>query len=151
VLYYFAFLLVALVLSIAGWLAVRRRFRQLRTWLLAQAGVLLLYLPWLPIAWRQATDPPVPPWRSFIPLDRIAVEAWTALAVGQSAQPGQVWPALVVAAILFGLGLIYQISNRKSANRQIGKLQASSVKRQTCPPKDAGQANVRRQTSNVKL
>jgi mannosyltransferase len=111
VLYYFAFLLVVLGLSIAGWLAVRRRFRPLRAWLLTQLGVLLLYLPWLPIAWRQATDPPVPPWRSFIPLDRIAVEAWTALTFGQSVQPGQVWPALIVAALLFGLGLIYQISN----------------------------------------
>ena len=122
-LYYFAFLLVALDLSVAGWLVVRRRFRPLRTWLLAQLGVLLLYLPWLPIAWRQATDPPVPPWRSFIPLDRVAVEAWTALALGQSVQPDQVWPALVVAGILLGLGTsisAYQMSNVKS---QISNLQ----------------------------
>ncbi len=133
VLYYFAFLLVVLGLSVAGWLAVRRRFRLLRTWLLAQLGVLLLYLPWLPIAWRQAIDPPVPPWRSFIPLDRIAVEAWTALTFGQSVQPGQVWPALVVAAILFGLGLIYQISD--------DKYQISNVERQT--------SNVKRQISNL--
>jgi hypothetical protein len=83
-------------------------------------GVLILYLPWLPIAWRQATDPPVPPWRSLIPLDRIAVEAWTALTFGQSVQPGQVWPALLVAAILFGLGLVYQASsvNRPTSNVQ---------------------------------
>jgi mannosyltransferase len=121
VLYYFAFLLVVLSLSVAGWLAVRRRWRPLRVWLLAHLGVLLLYLPWLPIAWRQATDPPVPPWRSFIPFDRIAVESWTALALGQSVQPGQVWPALVVAAILFGLGLIYQTSNvkRQASNLQL--------------------------------
>jgi mannosyltransferase len=128
VLYYFAFLLVVLGLFIGGWLAVRHRFRPLRAWLLAQLGVLLLYLPWLPIAWQQATDPPVPPWRSFIPLDRIALEAWTALTFGQSVQPGQVWPALIVAAILFGLGLTYQTSNvkRQTSNvkRQISNLQS---------------------------
>ena len=144
VLYYFAFLLVVLGLSIAGWLAMRRRFRPLKIWLLAQLGVLLLYLPWLPIAWRQATDPPVPPWRSFIPLDRVAVEAWTALTFGQSVQPGQVWPALVVAAILFGLGLIYQTSNVK---RQISN-QRSAVSRQPSavqPPT----SNLQPPTSNL--
>jgi hypothetical protein len=83
---------------------------RLRAWLLAQALVLVLYLPWLPIAWRQATHPPVPPWRGLIPLPDGLLEAWTALSLGQSVQPGQVWPVLAVTGILFLLGLQSSIS-----------------------------------------
>jgi hypothetical protein len=122
VLYYFAFLLAALTLAIGAYLLVNRRLRALRTWLLAQVAVLVLYAPWLPIAWRQATAPPVPPWRSFIPLPGVLLEAWTALSLGQSVQPGQVWPVLVVTGVLFVLGL--QLRTSKSAN--------------TCPTAGAG-------------
>ena len=111
VLYYFAFLLVALNLFFIGYLAMSRRFRALRGWLLIQIAVLALYLPWLPIAWRQATDPPVPPWRGFVPLHTVALEAWTALSLGQSVQPGQVWPLLLLVGVLFLLGLKSLISN----------------------------------------
>jgi hypothetical protein len=86
-------------------------------WLLAQALVLALYLPWLPIAWRQATHPPVPPWRGLIPLQDVLLEAWTALTLGQSVQPGQVWPVLVVTGILFVLGL--RPLSRESGNQAI--------------------------------
>ncbi|MFN2227618.1 MAG: hypothetical protein ACK2UY_14945, partial [Anaerolineae bacterium] len=80
-------------------------------WVLAQAGVLLLYSPWIAVAWRQATDPPVPPWRSFTGLGQVLVESWTALSLGQSAMspPGRpaawAWPALLLLAALFVLGL----------------------------------------------
>jgi len=80
-------------------------------WALAQAGVLLLYSPWLPVALRQATDPPVPPWRSFTGLGQVLVESWTALSLGQSVMPTTgwpplwVWPVLLLFAILFVLGL----------------------------------------------
>lgn len=113
VLYYFGFLLVALNLSFFTYLLLKGHLAQLRNWLLAQAGVVLLYLPWLPIAWRQATQPPVPPWRGLIPPQAVALEAWTALSLGQSIQPGQVWPILIVTGILFLLGLQYQTSNAK--------------------------------------
>ena len=116
VLYYFAFLLVVLNLFLIGHLLWNRRYRALRNWLLAQVAVLVLYVPWLPIAWRQATNPPVPPWRSLIPPQTVAVEAWTALSLGQSVQPGQVWPILLVTGILLLLGL-YQISNAQSRTR----------------------------------
>jgi mannosyltransferase len=105
VLYYFGFLLVTLNLVIIGHLAMNRRFAALRTWLLAQVAVLVFYLPWLPIAWRQATAPPVPPWRGLIPLHRVALEAWTALSLGQSVQSRQVWPILLLVGVLFILGL----------------------------------------------
>ena len=114
VLYYFAFLLVVLNLLIIGHLLFGRQGQRLRLWLLTQAAVLLLYLPWLPIAWRQATNPPVPPWRSFIPPHTVALEAWTALSLGQSVQPGQVWPILLLTGALCLLGFKTQARLRRS-------------------------------------
>lgn len=116
-LYYFAFLLAFLNLLALGWL-VQRSLRpkasgqglrgiSLGNWVLAQLAVLLLYLPWLPIAWRQATNPPVPPWRAFTPFWRVMVESWSALGLGQSVEARAVWPVLVTIAILYGLGIIY--------------------------------------------
>ncbi len=77
---------------------------QLPTWLLANGLAVLLYAPWIPIAWRQATDPPVPPWRTPPGILSALVESWNALSLGQSA-PGWLWPALVLALGLYGLGL----------------------------------------------
>lgn len=83
---------------------------QLRTllvrFLLAQAALVVLYLPWLPIAVRQATDPPVPPWRGLVALPQVLVESASALMFGQAVAP---WlyavPALLVwipiAVVLF--------------------------------------------------
>lgn len=68
-LYYFLFLLLALnlialfVLWTGEMQTIRSRVHRLGGWLAAQVGVLLLWLPWLPIFWRQATEPPVPDWR----------------------------------------------------------------------------------------
>lgn len=109
-LYYFAFLLVSLNAVALGW-ALRgwRRGggagKRLAVWLAAQAAAALLYLPWLPIAWRQATDPPVPPWRT--PPQPIAalVESWTALSFGQAADPARYWPLLLVTLALASLAL----------------------------------------------
>jgi hypothetical protein len=135
VLYYFAFLLVAINLMVGVWWLVphvsgglvnarRQRGRAgghwgrwLGRWLLAQAAVLLLYAPWLPVAWRQVTQPPVPPWRSLTALGELVVQTWSALSLGQSVQPAalQVWPVLLLFAILFGLGLFYR-------SRQAGRV-----------------------------
>lgn len=112
-LYYFAFLLAAVNLMVgAWWLAGRLRRRPgvawLGRWALAQVGVLALYSPWIPVAWRQATDPPVPPWRSFTGLGQVLAESWTALSLGQSAASlgsAWLWPALLLFAALFVLGL----------------------------------------------
>ncbi len=86
-LYYFAFLLVALNALVLPLMFYRRTRAGLGLWLAAQAGALLLFLPWLPVAVRQATNPPVPPWRSLPPLSQVVVESWTALSFGQSATP----------------------------------------------------------------
>ena len=68
-LYYFGFLLVALNLAAVGWIWFGDvdprpdRLRRIGQWVLAQVVVAALWLPWLPVVWRQVTDPPVPPWR----------------------------------------------------------------------------------------
>lgn len=119
-LYYFAFLLVALNLMVGvWWLANRRRagWGWLGRWALAQVAVLLLYAPWLPVAWRQATNPPVPPWRGFTGLGDLLVEAWSALCLGQSVEAAQVWPMLLLFAVLFGLGLFSKRLGRANGRR----------------------------------
>ncbi|MCS7259414.1 MAG: glycosyltransferase family 39 protein [Anaerolineae bacterium] len=107
ILYYFAFLLIAIHLAVL--LCVVSTSQHSRSWLpgwlLAQGLVLALYVPWLPIAWRQAVEPPVPPWRSFVPWHLALVETWSAFAFGQSVQWEQIWPLLVMVGGLFGLGL----------------------------------------------
>ncbi len=83
-------------------------------------AVLLLWLPWLPIFWRQATDPPVPPWRA--PWNSLAAfagslaETLAALLVGQTPPAaitpaaggpptaGAAWPwAIVTVLLLIGM------------------------------------------------
>ncbi|MGC8825856.1 MAG: glycosyltransferase family 39 protein, partial [Anaerolineae bacterium] len=102
-LYYFAFLLTALNLwalveVLTGAPAERRHM--LTRWGLAQAGALLLYAPWLTVAFRQAVNPPVPPWREWTPVGNVLLEALTALSFGQSVEPAQVWPFLLVMLAL---------------------------------------------------
>lgn len=102
-LYYFAFLLIALnIWALAEiWAQERSRRRPaLARWGTAQAGVLLLYAPWLSVAFRQAANPPVPPWREWTPVGKVLLEALTALSFGQSAEPAQIWPFLVLVLTL---------------------------------------------------
>ncbi|MCX7669694.1 MAG: glycosyltransferase family 39 protein, partial [Anaerolineae bacterium] len=59
--------------------------------LLANLAAAFLYAPWIPIALRQATDPPVPPWRTAPTFLASVSESWNALALGQAA-PTWTWP-----------------------------------------------------------
>ncbi|HUW08346.1 MAG TPA: glycosyltransferase family 39 protein, partial [Anaerolineae bacterium] len=151
IMYYFAFLLVALNLWVIGALCYaricggprspevpaaakprrsgaqgspartgsRRSSPGLLRWLLAQGLVLALYLPWLPIAWRQATDPPVPPWRSFTGLWQMVIETWRALSFGQSIGLESAWPFLVLTALLFVGGVLAWTRRReRPANKE---------------------------------
>ena len=77
---------------------------QLPAWLLANLAAVLLYAPWISVAYRQATNPPVPPWRTGPDLWNALRESWTALSLGQSA-PGWLWPAMLLTLGLYGLGL----------------------------------------------
>ncbi|MCS7222796.1 MAG: glycosyltransferase family 39 protein [Anaerolineae bacterium] len=119
-LYYFAFLLVfENLFALSYWLWLQRRstrsprnsldrdlHARLVSWLSAQVAVLVLYLPWLPIFYRQATDPPVPPWRSFTGLWPVVRDSWSALTLGQSVKPEQVWPILLGVALLYSAALL---------------------------------------------
>lgn len=114
-LYYFSFLLIALnllFLAMTLWPTLQRR--SLLQLLAANALVALSYLPWLPIAWRQATDPPVPPWRNFPTPAAAALEGWAALSLGQSVDPGAVWvwPLLLLTLALCALGIAYTLRRR---------------------------------------
>lgn len=73
--------------------------------LLADLAAAFVYAPWIPVAWRQATNPPVPPWRTAPNLPGALAESWTALSLGQSA-PAWLWPALLLTGALYGLGLV---------------------------------------------
>ena len=133
-LYYFIFLLIPLNLWVLWQIAYGRwRIAETRTlhtttssfqlpassfrlpaWLLANLVAVLLYAPWIPIAYRQATNPPVPPWRTAPDLWHALRESWTALSLGQSA-PSWLWPALLLTLGLYGLGLVAlrQMANGK--------------------------------------
>ena len=137
-LYYFIFLLIPLNLWVlwqianSKWQTANRKSQpprplrgqsshqlpassfQLPAWLLANLAVVLLYAPWIPVAFRQATNPPVPPWRTAPDLWHALRESWTALSLGQSA-PGWLWPALLLSLGLYGLGLYSLIANHKPA------------------------------------
>jgi uncharacterized membrane protein len=106
VVYYFSFLLLALNL----WVLVLLLFRKTQRgctlpWLLANLAALALYAPWITVAWRQATSPPVPPWRSETGLLSVLRESWTALGLGQSA-PSWIWPILLLVLLLYVIGLL---------------------------------------------
>lgn len=113
-LYYFLFVLVALnAIALLLWWTIRRQspVRQWLLWLMAQIAILLLWTPWLPIFWRQAIDPPVPPWRvswttqaAF--LDDLARGA-SALLTGQSAPAPTAWFWLGLFLLLLFIAPFY--------------------------------------------
>lgn len=135
-LYYFAFLLVAVNLMVViWWLVCRQRGRVgwswLGRWLLAQGAILLLYAPWIPVAWRQAIEPPVPPWRGFAPLGEVLVETWSALSLGQSVAPQRVWPVLLLFAVIFILGLFCQVFRNRQGGGVLQMAQSSPGRRRS--------------------
>jgi mannosyltransferase len=109
-LYYFALLLLAvnLIVVLLLWQDYSSSgggFRfSLLSWLTAQISVLLVFSPWLPVLWKQATDPPVPPWRQ--PWDTLPAfiatfsESLSALLAGQALLGGTqwIWAFLTLAA-----------------------------------------------------
>ncbi len=114
-LYYFIFLM-AFQWIWAFWhiLSIENRKSKIKNFLASQLALVLLYLPWLPIAFRQATDPPVPPWREFIALPRVLLETFSALAFGQAVE----WNVFGLFALFFfipiGALLWREWKNRKS-------------------------------------
>ena len=120
-LYYFAFLLVFENIVALIWFIRKSQIESrkliwgfgiwdLALWLSSQLAILFLYLPWLPVAFRQATDPPVPPWRSFTALPNALLESFSALAFGQSVDPIAALPVLIIVA--FVLAFAFRKDNR---------------------------------------
>jgi uncharacterized membrane protein len=109
-LYYFAFLLVFQNLAAFVWMVRNSKFRipnsEFRIWISSQFAILVLYLPWLPIALRQAIDPPVPPWRSFTSLPNVLLESFSALALGQSLAVEMTFPIVLFIVALFVFTLV---------------------------------------------
>lgn len=119
-LYYFALLLLFESLFVLGWWLRNRMTKRegplsLPRWLWAQGAVVLLYLPWLPIALHQAVDPPVPPWRGFSGLGRMVTDSWAALTLGQSVDPESalIWPVLSFLFAIYLLGLLGPVVGRQ--------------------------------------
>ena len=109
-LYYFLFVLVSL--NLIGF-SVFWRLRNtqlpqlrnvLRNWLGAQFLIGLLYAPWLPILWRQASDPPVPTWRTPWPtltaLAQSLSESLSALLIGQRPPDASLWPWALITVVV---------------------------------------------------
>lgn len=125
-LYYFLFTLVACnLIALLLWAWQRRQRRgdstwgMLLRWLGAQVALLLLWAPWLPVFWRQATDPPVPPWRmpwaTGAQLLAAVAESASALLSGQSAPAATAWWwAPVFLAIVLAA---YQADRKAKARR----------------------------------
>ena len=86
-LYYLAFLLLWEALVVMVWWLRMPRLQQvgaLRRWVLLAAALGVTYAPWIPIAWRQATEPPVPPWRQATPIATMILQPLSAYVLGQS-------------------------------------------------------------------
>ncbi len=123
-LYYFLFLLVSLnAMALLLLLCPRQSGQQgvepwviAARWVGAQFLVLLLWLPWLPIFWRQATDPPVPPWRapwqSVTDFSAMLSESVSALLSGQSAPAPTHWLWLLIGLVLLVSTHFYYTNNR---------------------------------------
>ena len=80
---------LAVVLHLGTGRAAGRVARRLGGWLALQLIPLVLYLPWLPIAWRQLTTWPAPP-----PTDRMDafVTIWRTLTFGPAGgETGNLW------------------------------------------------------------
>ncbi|MGD8902409.1 MAG: glycosyltransferase family 39 protein [Anaerolineae bacterium] len=110
--YSFAFVVAVLNLAYLLWLALTWRAaasrgvpaRQLAHWLIAQAAVLLLYLPWLPTALRQVTAWPSP--AQSTPFLTALATTWRWLVFGPTIETDGVIVPLVVAALLAAAGLL---------------------------------------------
>lgn len=120
--YYLIFGLIALNLLALCFIITKptQKAQWFRNWIIAQFGTLLLWLPWIPTFWRQATDPPVPPWREpweLAAVGQALVETITALFIGQSLPPQ--WSILWLTVLgIIGAALIL-VSRRNRYNNRL--------------------------------
>lgn len=135
-LYYFALVLLALnlIALLRFWqtrqgVAGNRRARL--GWLAAQGAVLLVWAPWLPIFWRQISDPPVPPWRTpwmdAADFTASLAETLAAPLVGQSPPGAITWPWALAGLLL--LAAAFVLASRRDSRRPAPPPQGAHLKR----------------------
>ena len=111
--YSFAFVLLALNLAYGLWLVMSRRsspvWPRVGRWVLAQGGVALLYLPWLPTAARQVTAWPNPTagGTASPPLASLLAHAWRWQVLGPAVETGQVAVPLLIAVLVAVAGIVF--------------------------------------------
>jgi mannosyltransferase len=105
--YAFPFVLLAQNLTTALWLWKTRgqgdSVRRALSWIFAQIAVVLVYLPWLPIAWHQVTSWSSPS-ESYDLFDALA-DVWRLLNFGQTIPTEVVIGGLIAAGSLVVLSL----------------------------------------------
>jgi mannosyltransferase len=103
---HYSFVFVILVLNLAYLLQLRRKggARQVWPWAGSQVAVVLLYLPWLPIAVRQATTWSGP--AQAIPLLPALATTWRWLAFGPTIETGPVALPLLATGLLALAGVV---------------------------------------------
>jgi uncharacterized membrane protein len=109
---HYSFVFVILVLSTGFLLQVRAKglARQVGPWLVSQLVVVLLYLPWLPIAVRQVSTWPRPEQSTpFIPA---LVNTWRWLVFGPTVETEQATVPLVIAALVAVFGVLALAAGR---------------------------------------
>ncbi len=114
--YSFPFVILILNLAVAFRLWRERKPGLPLPWPASQAAVLLLYLPWLPIAYRRVTTWPAPDRTTpFLPA---LAETWRWLVFGPTIETGQVPVFLVLAAlpVLWGAWRLARPARRGSTD-----------------------------------
>jgi mannosyltransferase len=106
--YAFPLVLIATNLAVLGWLLLRKVARRLVDWLILQVVPLLLYLPWLPVAWRQLTTWPAPPPTGA---DHAWSTVWRTLVFGPAA-PGVSHFWLIILGVLGLVGVVRLLLER---------------------------------------
>ncbi len=84
--------------------------RPLLTWGVAQAAVVVLYLPWLPVAWRQVTS--WSPGREPYRLLEALADVWRLLSFGRTVPTEVVTGGLVAVGALAVLSLLPPVDER---------------------------------------
>jgi mannosyltransferase len=106
--YSFVFVILVLNLAYALWLVIARRrggtVWRVLNWTLSQVAVLLIYLPWLSTALRQATAWPSP--EQTTPFLSALADTWRWLVFGPTIETSQVVVPLLVAGLLGLLGAL---------------------------------------------
>ena len=87
--------------------------RRLLTWAVAQAAVVVLYLPWLPIAWHQVTSWSSPG-ESFELVDAL-LDIWRLLSFGRTVPTALVSGGLIAVGSLTVLSLLPPVDERDEA------------------------------------